>query len=152
MNKELLLKVRDHIGAEVNRLAMSTGARFAKEGTRKSLPLLRHSPPYVTEEVKAPACGTLACIAGWSVILSDQHRDVVRADDGGEQFIPWIDIKVLARDVLRLGYQQAEKLFYVDYWPEPYRTNYLNASSQAERTPIAMKRIDYFIQTDGEDC
>lgn len=144
INVELLKKVKKHILEEPRRLLMDDLV------VRKM-----DDEDFVADDgkmVKFASCGTAACIAEWSVLLTDglwPEGDLWRRaakllgipkdqicsngfyDDNGE----YISIPVLA-----------EKLFYVDEWPVAYRIPYKKARSQKQRAKIAAKRIEAFIR------
>lgn len=147
MNTELLLRVRDHILAEPRRLNMSQwrqdakpgdvvkyqyelGLRFSNDDTEKRLTRLT-----------APPCGTVACIAGWSVILSQPETK--------NTSIYCIDFLGRAETLLGITDTQSDILFYPRSWPEPFRSRYPRCHGAKARARLVAKVIDTFIAKDG---
>lgn len=130
MNKDLLIRVRDHILAEPRRLNMSHWTQSAKPGDVVfSGYEVRIGSESKISKKDAPPCGTVACIAGWAGELSGNP-----VSDGGD-----------GRRILRLTPAQAEELFYPDEWPGNAYSNYRNAKGPDERAAIVASVIDDFI-------
>jgi len=96
----------------------------------------------VPAEEGGPRCGTVACIAGWAVILKKKvprnpHAEMppIGREDGME--------------ALDIDYDQAARLFYDEEWPEQFR-DYV-ADGSKESACIAARRIEHFIKTKGAD-
>lgn len=99
------------------------------------------------EEPPESACGTAACIAGYTVALSagrtPRHGSIATkaarllgiAYDGGLS-----DFK-----------DEGSRLFYVDEWPARFARRYQRASRNVTRARIASERIDHFIKTEGAE-
>lgn len=87
----------------------------------------------------ANSCGTTHCIGGWAKVFSKSDK----VDCG-----------------LEITTKQCDKLFYVNFWPEPFRTKYLDLctgsvlrawtpkpGNERKVAKVAAERIDYFIAT-----
>lgn len=135
MNVELLQKVKAHILEEPKRLKMSQWGRKVDPFT-------------------GPACGTVGCIAGWAAFLSKP------AYIGSEALYSYCDglysqARLDAAELLDVNKRQQEYLFFVGYWPEPFRERYQIADvfpdNHTELAQITAERIDHFIATDGAE-
>lgn len=145
MNTELLLKVKAAILEEPKRLDMSDWAM--SEFDMKLLP----------EDIQPP-CNTVACIAGWAISI---HNNIF-----GEELYTLVKSKPAqyaaegvydhyhfgphfeAKGLLELTEEQADSLFYREYWPLQFRAPYTNAAQGSIlRAKLAADRIDHFIAT-----
>lgn len=117
LNVELLRKIQKHILEEPRRLDMTAWLDAAP--------------------VDVVPCGTVACIAGWALHLSNTKPG--STTEGGKWSGP-------ARKVLGLSYEEGDKLFYEDNWPAPFATNFCHAEGPKARAKIAVARIDYLIR------
>ena len=126
MNVELLTRVRDQILSEPTSLDMSV---FIAGGVRAER---QHGWP-------PPRCGTMACIAGWAVILK---RGVDRAFESD-------DVWTTARNDLEITSVQSTALFMSSMWPEPFNAQYKAAKKSKDARTLARitaNRIDHFIR------
>lgn len=138
MNVELLRKVQAEILKEPRRFRMDKWVNLDAVGVGDS----------------DPPCGTAACIGGYAVILAQGEVDHVedwkkRAEDlwgHGGSFAG-----VTARQQLELTSQEAERLFYINGWPDEYANQYVGTINPAKRARIACDRIDHFIKTEGRE-
>lgn len=89
-------------------------------------------------------CGTTACIAGWAITL---HHKNNLLSDGFAICGPTEDA---ATGILGINYDEAQRLFYVENWPDPYRREYIDAEQPEERVRISVDRINYFLATKGQ--
>lgn len=128
MNVELLLKVKQHILEEPQRLIMHLWL-VEKTGRRKWIRFGRN------KKRSFPGCGTAGCIAGWTCILSEKRPD---------------DFLTSARNLLDLDFYQAERLFAPAYWPDEFEDG-TNDDGKPETASIAAARIDRFIETEGRE-
>lgn len=126
MNVELLEQVADYILRHPDELAMDSWSDIP--GTIKRL----------------FGCGTTRCIAGTAMFLAQQNG----ADIPNSASTPG-----MAQKLLRLTFEQAERLFYVQNWPVEYRIAYQLQRSKYSDTNawITAQRIDHFIATNGEE-
>lgn len=103
-----------------------------------------------------PACRTTACLAGTVVLLTKEgrkflrengyfnkvknrkktHRGVVNFPNG---------VVGLAANILEAN--DTSSLFYVDGWPEPYQSEYSDATNAKQRVRAAIRRTEHFIRT-----
>ncbi len=124
MNIDLLMSIKEKILEEPKRLNMSVW--YCKRDTVLSL--------WDVYGKAEPPCGTVACIAGWALLLKGE--DVNRGN-----------VAVRAMDALDIrGY--ADQLFMpYSGWPETWRrklTTYKAGSP--EYAQVVAEYIDYFIE------
>lgn len=89
------------------------------------------------------ACGTTACICGWSATLGSRHKSIILDLYGNK-------IEETATNMLRLSSDQSEKLFYLCFWPEFHLRwhNDIRFTDDYEGMALcAFERIEHFIQT-----
>lgn len=92
----------------------------------------------------APACGTVACLAGWADVLTSGYVDTYSNGMNG-------GVEQRAIEVLQLTKEEANSLFYVHKWPEPFREQfgdvlYVNTPrARVKRAEIAAARVQDFI-------
>lgn len=100
---------------------------------------------------KIPNCGTAACIGGWAIALTlKKNPDKARS---------YTDRRTMgtfnrAQKVLGLEGNMASRLFIEDNWPDPYKklyNRYTEKKQWKRRAQVAVRRIDHFIKTKGED-
>lgn len=131
MNVKLLRKVKRHILAEPRRLEMNSWCELSET---------------------AP-CGTSACLAGWSGILSG----LVRKNEGG--YFDCENWSAIGAKALGLTRDEANRLFRfreqvsakVKHWPIELSDEYNEAYTPRMRAEITAKRIDLFIRTKGKE-
>jgi hypothetical protein len=133
MNVKLLRKVKKHILEEPRRLAMGYFVQ-RKDGLTQTV---FESEARDGDEYPFAKCGTAACIAGWTVLLTDQTQE-------------W-QIEQNAIRLLEIDGREAQRLFYVHSWPEKLRNKYHNLKTPAARANVAARRIDHFIKTNGAE-
>ena len=139
-NVELLKKVKEAILSEPKRLGMEVWATSS----------YRNDGPF-EEEGAMPACGTVACIAGWVAIFSlgAGHLDDLSLDDR-EKVV--VDAGLVASEALGLTAREAESLFHEHEWPQEFRSQFevaWDAESYTElkeiEAEVTARRIDAFI-------
>lgn len=135
MNVKLLKRVRDRIAARPRQFVMCQ--LFDTE---------------TESHTKVSHCGTAACIAGWAFTLSRKlrpkdARPMAEEDDPSGYVRGWVE----AEGVLMLTSAEAHRLFLSDHWPQPFQKHFNNASSPIEHAKIAVRRINHFIKTKGEE-
>jgi len=146
LNKALLNKVKKHILEEPNRLIMSTWLSKTTPGTKIN------PGAWGENNMEVPKCGTVGCIAGWIVLLA--HPD---ADERMklETLYGYNAIAKRALGIADLSVYYSGipfEIFYVDRWPEPFKTQYYEVSykfpnhdeAQKERAKIVAAVIDEF--------
>lgn len=119
LNTELLRKVRDQIEREPRQFLMSL---FFTNREQEDL------------EGAIPNCGTAACIGGWTVCLAkglNPQQQLAKSYCVGKE----------AAGILGLAYHDPE-LFYVDMWPDPFRSDYAQATTQEARAAAAVRLLD----------
>lgn len=130
---------------------------------------------WTLEEVKdddsIPSCGTTACIAGWYAIkrlgkyiekkefFEDPKTGKKKKETYWTWKLPQLDEWKYAAKELGIGtkaneYGEAERLFLVEGWPEPFRKRWDDVMDlktergiQNRRAKTAVARIEHFIQT-----
>lgn len=134
MNTKLLRKVQAHILEEPKRLHMGNWVRWTNKSDKEK-----------------PACGTVGCIAGWSVLLTSRQgktfRQKVSALMGDEK----PDVETLAIQRLKLTRPQCYRLFYQASWPQLEKEAFDLAQSATARAVITAARIDLFIKSRGRE-
>jgi hypothetical protein len=94
----------------------------------------------VADKQVAPDCKTTGCIAGWAIAIVDGAAD-------GQQYDTFA-FREKATDYLHLSDAQAERLFYLDCWPDRFTEDYARAPKRGQ---IAAERIRHFIATNGAE-
>ena len=146
MNIELLQRIKAHVLEEPKRIYMGdwnyridAGEEYEIEGAT----------------LVGPACGTVACICGWAIQLSDAELNDADSARGqgptGKRLLdlsgsPWYPEKDSDE------FSQAQRLFHEICWPEEFRARLQNAPVQSqEYAQVVADRIDHFIATDGRE-
>lgn len=127
MNVELLRKVQKHILEEPRRLNMDVVLN--KVDTK-----IKHNPP----------CGTVGCIAGWTVMLTGNEGEFGRYDLA----VQLLDLNGTQRDKLFREPRMSEELLG---WPATFAKRYMRAKTAKTRAKVTSDRIDHFIQTEGRE-
>lgn len=129
----LLRKVIAHIKAQPKRLGMWEWAALNK---------------------RSPG-GTTACIAGWSIILSQpkperfigiENSVNLHALFQGQQSWGPLPGRAAAK-LLKIDAEQANRLFNVGEWPYLFEIKYRMAKTARGQASAAVSRIEHFIQT-----
>lgn len=124
VNKEHLLKIKQHILEEPSRLYMADWIEHHAPGT---IVIDQYNKQNIQQTV--PQCGTVCCIAGWSSVL--RGREYMNTSD--EQ--AYLDV--------------SSRLFYPNKWPEDLFERYQNSTSTSEKAQVAADAIDLIIVGDG---
>jgi hypothetical protein len=140
LNVELLLKVKKHILQKPSRLHMAqwlvkanSFTTFSKHGHKYFCFLNSgYNEPHTRP---VPECGTVGCIAGWASVLASTPEKQYSAFS--------------ASDLLGLDSYDSSKLFFVTFWPEKYKLEYLSSKTQRQRAKIVGQVIDLFIAGNG---
>lgn len=122
MNKPLLRKVKAAILAEPKKFKMDAWFEPDKE-----------SP-----------CGTSACIAGHAIAIANKAKTINEAQEIASE--GEYSCGKQARDLLKIGFESSEALFYEDQWPKQFRISH-RYSSREELAKAAADRIDHFMAT-----
>lgn len=128
----LLRKVKKHILAEPRRIYMDGFA-------------IKADADVVWEKnIKLPACGTVGCIGGWTVMLSDKRmmrskkqREVDTFIKGGFHEAASKLLGLTANDTWNLFYR------YGEWWPEN--------GTPMQKAKATAARIDRFIVSGGKE-
>lgn len=165
MNIKLLEKVKAHILEEPRRVNMAywLALKDTTGVTNAALPTVAWATVMHAAKNRAPACGTVGCIAGWTIIVARKKRAVKALTKAGTRY----PIAQLAADVLGLTQlsryeeeslwsqtqpSQRMRLFLPDRWPEPFRAKLkTHRPGTKAYAKVIAKRIDFFIKTNGTD-
>lgn len=139
LNVKLLRKIQKHILEEPRRFFMAglvatgtPGATFENSNWYEDLPSI------------VPRCGTSACIAGWTALLSGKSTK-----QAGILSLNWsarrlgLSPRVFGSSV---DGRLVSPLFYSANWPDPFRARYAKAKTPKTRAKIAVARIDHLIK------
>ena len=167
MNVELLEKVKAHILEEPKRIRMEAWVfsehfteddkAFARSFLMEEIYSKEHNVDRLLAALQPfsnlldfPACGTVACIAGWGKILEQTDPESALRNP-----VFLSDLACLSEfeNAARFGLEmrQALRLFYVRHWPVAYSLKYARAKTSDARAHITANRIDHFIATNGEE-
>jgi hypothetical protein len=104
INKPLLRKVRKLIADEPRRLHMGTWGRKLQKSERTAS--------------DAPPCGTVACLAGWTVLASRPESEWPKLfyRDGNIRSIDQMAVSAKAAELLRINYAKAMTIFRRTEW------------------------------------
>lgn len=133
MNKPLLRQIIATIEAEPRRLRME--AWFTKHTNQ------------------LPRCGTVACIAGWALVLHEHKpgvpfkrvRDAIQLRHSTD--IDFGDFLSVGAKALGLTEAQSYRLFYLGAWPTVLFAAYNLAKTPATRASVTVRRIKHFMRT-----
>lgn len=141
MNTKLLLEIKDRILEEPRRLSMGDW-------------ILTDQSPDDIRPALMPSCNTVACIAGWAVLLTHSRISAVHIPDLAKQISKdWLEED--GATALGLTRQQEKELFFVKNWPLTFKRRYdvtfdwPPEKRIAERAKITAERIDAFIAQYG---
>jgi hypothetical protein len=95
---------------------------------------------------RGPSCGTVGCIAGW-VVLGQFSNKALKAMNSNDIMTVVENCEDDAAEMLGLTRPEAEKLFFADYWPDPFLVQYDTARTKAAKAAVAVRRIRHFLET-----
>lgn len=135
LNVRLLRKIKKHILAVPERFAMNW---FIVRGTPGQI--IEHldwrQPMSLDGEFrKAPACGTVGCIAGWAAFFTAKNPQRLTNDSAERR----------GKKALGLSKDQAKTLFFTEEWPDGGEA-YDAAKTPRRKAELAAERIEEFIQ------
>lgn len=146
MNKILLKKVANHIKKHPEQLSM-------------------------VDWVSDTDCGTTACIAGWTCLLSKdkcckdtyaensfllrvskefpRNRELIQFNVYKRKRVEILHTSEAAVSLLDISSSDENKLFYVSGWPKKFRIDYLRVLrvNQKKTAEVVYRRILHFIKT-----
>jgi len=149
MNIPLLRSVQEAILKEPGRLEMSSWFSW------RSQVGVSHAVQWDDIHLKKDftGCNTAACIAGHAISCqvvaghpNASFNDVINAAYDLSR-----NPERVARTLLDLEVDQATMLFNVGLWPLRFMEAYTATLDDKEKAKIAVKRIEFFIQTNGTD-
>jgi hypothetical protein len=123
MNVKLLREIAKVIQEKPKQFSLASWHKSKTDGVQGVLCNL--------PKAKQVACGTTHCIAGWAQVLAPDRDCTVPARADGQR-------------VLGLSNEQANRLFFGEYWPKGYGGYRTNAAKAAAR-------IEHFIRTNGAE-
>jgi hypothetical protein len=151
-----LLKVVNTILEEPRRLDMSDwGTKYSKQALKlATTPLTEDPEQEFLEEREMPACGTVACLAGWTLVTlmpRKRLKDLLAAENKGRdpKKAPLVfpgRTPDLAAELLGLeGGAIYWRLFYPDGWPGQFENAYDTARTALQRAKATRDRVIHFI-------
>lgn len=146
MNVPLLDKVKERLTAFPHRFSMANWVRNAPgHDTLDQYPRFGPKDAKILLDSQT-ACGTVACIGGLAIIIdtAEGEQEHVFNED-----VETAGIWKHARKILDLTSEQADRLFLLHAWPEPYCRQY--TEHWPNRAQIAVSRINHFIRTGGAE-
>jgi hypothetical protein len=128
LNVKLLRRIQQHILEEPRRLDMGNW-----KSTRTDGPC-------------APPCGTVACIAGWALVLSG--KSIPEFENIAHDAAELIGVQHTQSGDVNVDEDcQAGKLFLRFEWPEPFVSQFADATDISQRAQITANRIEHLITT-----
>lgn len=131
LNVRLLRRIQRHILEEPRRFFMEGVIATGTPGK-----LFESFDLFTDLASRVPACGTAACIHGWTALLSGKTPNQT-----ARLKFSWSARK------LGLPENMYNDLFIADYWPEPFNVQYIKAERPSQRAKIAAARIEHLITT-----
>lgn len=104
-------------------------------------------------------CGTTHCFAGHLVLQEGCRvrrdytmvvpRDLRKRYGLGSKEFNGYDTGIISEKILGIGPNIADRLFTVDYWPNPYRKSYDSKEEDDHlgRAQVLARRFEYFLET-----
>jgi len=92
-------------------------------------------------------CGTTGCIAGWAIAGASLARLMKEPTMQGADH----PIKLEAQKVLKLTNEQADRLFFMTYWPDKWHFKYHRVKTDRGRAGVVIRRIEAFIKSKGDE-
>lgn len=128
VNIELFKKIRKQILREPHRLNMSEWVTPRKDE-------------------KVFSCNTAACIAGWAFVLSQDSNSPLEIINEDCFLVnpEYYGIEGVAEKVLNLDFEYHDRVFFIEYWPEPFQTQWHTAKDQEARAQVAADYISWII-------
>jgi hypothetical protein len=107
-------------------------------------PLNTNMEQWVVHNRPSAPCGTVGCIAGWTIANADIKK--LRRLKEPVSEMARVRFQNRAQKLLGLTKSQASRLFYKDDWPANLRSQYVNTLDKTEEAKVIAKRIDRFIE------
>lgn len=97
----------------------------------------------------AGGCGTAACIAGWTVYLAENWKELARyhEDQRGDHELMRVAGNYLGIEAKATGdFSMSHPLFFYDHWPVKYRKAFEEAKTDNDKATVAVERIRDYIK------
>lgn len=93
-----------------------------------------------------PPCKTVGCHAGWTCVLNPEDTTIkgVRKNAALISRMNWDEIKPRATQILGITEDEANVLFHLWKWPEPYQSQYRNATTIKGHQRAALAYFAFF--------
>lgn len=140
LNVELLRKIKKHILAVPRRFAMNHFIIRGEPGRLLQNPHQGSGGETYPASLdgafrKAPACGTVGCIAGWAAFFTAKNPARINNDNAQKR----------AAKALGISAEQGKTLFFTENWPDGGE-GYHFVKTAREKAKLAAERIEEFIQ------
>lgn len=146
---KILRRVTKHILASPKRLVMGNWVETKTTYNSWFNDEIRDGSEYAS-------CGTAACIAGWTVLLTSvknkKFKNFVNKREHKHTYFDW---ERAAGKKLGITEEQATRLFHVENWPRQFGRRFkmrgdemeLSLKQRTANAKAAAERIEYFIAT-----
>lgn len=126
-------------------LLRQTQTAILEEPKRVNMRMWALTQSYQKELGQEPPCGTVGCIAGWIVSITQNLR--------GDKLAENMNIEGTATRLLGFpSFYETEILFYLSRWPWAYQQRLaLTKPGTREYAEVVAARIDHFIATEGAE-
>jgi|SRR6185437_5513602 len=106
------------------------------------------------QRLSGASCKTVCCIAGecYLALSADAQDDIELYDNfrhDEDRSMPFLNIFHFARHQFGLTNEQAQRLFFLKYWPTKFREMYLRTADGRERVYVLRQAVEDFILTNG---
>lgn len=135
-NEKLYDKMVKHIAEEKERFDMLVPVELANEQGKVVV------YDFGNQYTLKPPCGTVACAAGWAVLLGEPGRIRDKAKKWAKK--DWDGVFSKARRLLGITGDEAYKLFHHKNWDYEYRQAYENATTSLQRQQVGLAFFKHF--------
>jgi hypothetical protein len=151
-----LLEVMNRILEEPKRLdMMDWGIHYSPSALRRAKNPDVEDFFRVPEERNIPPCGTVGCLAGWTLVTLTPKRQFdqllksgnARRNPRKDALIFPSDTASLAAELLGISKDYLTSLFAPGMWPQQFREGFLPTVAPGRRALVTRNRVIYFIKT-----
>jgi hypothetical protein len=96
-----------------------------------------------------PACGTVGCIAGWTLVAANLKGKTPIKEVIAPLLSKGNRLTATAK-LLGLSMDEQNRLFFLHKWPADLETAYDNARTPLQRARVTARRIDLFLKSGGK--